>query len=859
MLRVIYVFLYISKQKKLVNILLLLLISLTASEKCPSEYSSIPGTNEKALWMSDNIQHQIVVSKPPCFDSTFELITRVCVDGSWKPIRTPLCQKISNGTNTDVLEEINRDEHKNYQHSSLSPVLRQINYNNTVLTCSAECKISSTNSRCYCKSQNCQNIATIQNPNDKKIIQSLAGNEMCRLDKSRPNFSSLFGMHPYVNASVWVYGNFSTNCTICETSIETVAPKLVLSFEEKKHELYLVVYSPQGIHQDGDQVKFFCFTNAAKTSLKKRLDMVLIFNHSDSDPSFPNTLLVYAVEMEKYMGEYWCEAFTRNDFFLKSETVIAYKKKRGNEYALRLIIDNICKFSPCDLDDFFKYLTKKKLKESFREFNAEIRVMEMFKFDIYNDIADILVHVSTGKHWDIATEYYKLLTNVEKLRYEGITCIEFRSSEFCLPERTRLGHLELEWPLAKIHNAVVPKQFCLVNDGTPIIRQCQGSFLHGAYWSNVTGRCIDDPPISAITVKLRDMATSLDTSVEAVWNIVRHANLTVLDIYYLDIILEKFPDNNYALDFVNKLMLTDDRTLKKSQNVLNLADTTLDIIESIVTNLTSYPDLVYCTRKDNLIVHLTNPFQSNISGLLVYKNHVEDFQRGKSFDDANKENLELALYVPEVILEQILNETDSNITDVVLMTVVFYNDNFFVDDRFHSGSFVVSVSIPGYGTYLKSPIPILFKSKNHTHSNMCGFWDNGKRTQWKKGTWSVLGSNYVQNHTDDLHECSFIHLTHFALLVMSDKKIIPDGDDEVQKEILEDMNEYILEILTIIGCVFSGIGIIGLINTESYVSSSYELCYPRGMWLYATVLIPICLIMIANITVFCLHYCFSQC
>src|SRR5699024_9715605 len=100
-----------------------------------------------------------------------------------------------------------------------------------------------------------------------------------------------------------------------------------------------------------------------------------------------------------------------------------------------------------------------------------------------------------------------------------------------------------------------------------------------------------------------------------------------------------------------------------------------------------------------------------------------------------------------------------------------------------------------YGSYLRTPIQILFGSKDGDDSRKCGFWDKGHKTNLKKGQWSLLGGNYIQGE-NNLHTCSFVHLTHFALLLMSDRKHVES------EEFVEEIEEINLEIITIIGCSF---------------------------------------------------------
>jgi hypothetical protein len=822
--------------------------------------------------------------------------------------------------------------------------------------------------KCYCRSKDCEDLARFKTAAEKKTLQMLVGNDWCRVGKDPLGIMSGQGLDLYLNRTHLQYGNFRTNCRICQRSaLDVKEAHMVLTFEEKNTKLFLLIYVSANIKQYKGKYMIYCFTNSAQNRLKQTLKIERVF---EDGTTLPYSLSVYRVNMKKYMGEYWCEAFSSTMSLLKSNKIIAYRKKRGNEYALRLLIRDVCKKFTCDLSELLDDFIDEKLKLLFKPFNSEIRLMEIFTFDTYQDYLDVLFHVSTGRNLNVTNEYYRCLARLKSVK--SVEVVYFKSSEFCLPEKTWYDSCKLSWPVTKLNNAVVPNEFCLREDGTPVTRLCTGSFLYGADWSNVTGSCAQNVEVSEVTKKLRELATRDSVSLQNIWSLISGTSLTVLDIYYLNILLDKIRENDssYALDLVNKIMMTNPTVLKQSQRFLNLTDSVLDVFDDLLSNATFDPDAVYVYKKDKLIVHMANPFLTNISGLLLYGKEntpltdfsLVDFQRDNIFDNIDKQDLHLAVYVPELILDQILNETENNISDVFIITVVFYNDNLFVDDNFDSTSYVISVTIPGYGSYLQSPISIVFRSNKPSDRDQCGYWDNGKRLNSKKGHWSILGGNYCGKFNDtSLHLCNFVHLTHFALLLMSDKKNVEDENATFVDLELEEYNDYVLNVITIVGCSLSVVGLVGIFltallfekwrnkhgtkillnmavailleliciqlseiqtlkqspqeckiigmilhyfvlsqfcwmliyaflqyyrfvkvigaipnnlilksvifgwgaplvlvcivgftTTQSYVSSTYELCYPRGMLLYLTVILPIVLIVLANLVIFCM-------
>ncbi|RZC39053.1 hypothetical protein BDFB_003098, partial [Asbolus verrucosus] len=744
------------------------------------------------------------------------------------------------GTNYGSLFDMNASDYKEYfsadcllynaettkiqpeNCTNLHHFVRHFDTNFSFYNCPENCQPAGlTEYKCYCKIYNkmCKNLAAISNFYDKNKLLGMTKGEICRIKDTTPNMLSLKGYHPYLNGSTWQYGKFKPDCSICETKPQEDAVEMLLSFEEKKSTLFLLVYSPEGIKHDKDKYSIYCFTNSAKDHLKTKIDIDDVYKYADKDennktPSY--SLNVYKVELKEYMGEYWCEAFSSRMSIIKSNKIVAYSRKKGNEYSLRIIINNVCKFYSCKMDKFYDRILDDDLKNIFKRYDSVIRVMEIFKFDIFNDVLDILLHVSTRKNLDVTAEYYNCFSILQFFNNtKNIQIVYFKSSELCLPEKIKINNTELSWPLTKIGVAAVSEELCLMEDGTPATRVCRGDFLYGAKWSDIIGNCVENASVSNVTNSLREIAkgTMALQSFESVWNnISRDTELTVLDIYYIVNILKIFrqadESRSYAVNFLNKLMITNQRTLQHSQDVLNLTDTTLELTDYILSNSSFGSKSVFLVQTQNLIVHVTNPFESNISGLLLYGennsslSHLSpfNFKRNDNFENIERRNLQLAVYVPEKILEQILNETENNVSDVNIITTIFYNDSLFLDDKRQSASYVISVTIPGYGSYLESPISVIFKS-NESREEMCGFWDNGKRSNLKKGEWSVLGSNYVGRFDENnLHLCSFIHLTHFALLVMSDKKNMVDENDEIVSLNNEDYNELLLEIVKIIPC-----------------------------------------------------------
>lgn len=649
------------------------------------------------------------------------------------------------------------------------------------------------------------------------------------------------------------------------------------------------------------------------------------------------------------MGEYWCESFFTNRSRIQSEKITAYSTKNGNEFALRIVLEEVCKlFESCKIATIEEKAID-WIQDKLEDLDAEVRLMKIYHYKEQEDSLDALFHISTGKHLDIDLAYSEGLRILENLEF--LTLIYFRSSEFCMAETIN----DLDWPLAKINSVTISKKLCLVDDRTPVTRTCAGNFVEGAIWMNVSQHCIENPTISNITTQLRNMLEASTPEIEDRWDeIIKDDNLTVLDIYYLSRLLDKIhlDDTNaswYAINLVDKLMIGNSNTLVEAQKLLDSPDTILGLIEEIFTK--SYIDLaeVSIIYRKNLIVHVSNPFLTNVSGLLLYGNQsLVDFHRHENLEDINTEDLLLATHIPEEVLQQI-NDTNTRI-----VTTIFFKNVLFVDDKYQAASFVISVIIPNFGTYLEVPVSIIFKS-NAIPSHICGFWDYGMKSTHHKGEWSLLGgTNLGSFKRKFFHHCTYMHLTHFALLVMSDINVENTTEDLVFKNHVTS-----LQLVTVVGGILSITGIagivvtallfknwrqktgtkillhlsaiislevtfihlseieslsedpsickvigmilhyvvlskfawllafavlqyhrfvkvlgqiskniiwkcvifcwgvplvtvflIGLLPSQNYVSTSYDLCYPRGLLLYLSIILPVLIIVITNITIF---------
>ncbi|CAH1118996.1 unnamed protein product [Phaedon cochleariae] len=687
---------------------------------------------------------------------------------------------------------------------------------NEIYKCPRDCVNAAINSNhCYCKLKGqCEHLAEIRSIFDKNILSDLAGNDLCSVGGPQ----LIDGYTPAISEHTWLYTNKPIEFTLCYSELLQVRDAenvhMLLNFDEKKRRLFLVVYNPNGLFDDADEDSIYCFTDAAPFDLRKRMYVKQINEQNSTKSSYK----VYEVDMVQHIGQYWCQAYGKFDADeVHSNQVIGYTKKPGNEYALRIIIDRVCMIFNCTDEPLSSYQNSIHANLS-STFNTEVRLMEIFTFDYH--ILDVLIHISTPHKKPVYQEYYTLRKKLQSSLKE-IEIVYFKSSEFCLPELSysETGR-QMSWPLTPIGQNAISEPFCLQDNGLPLFRLCEGNFMFGADWSNIVGDCDDGLELPESVKDLQSMTneTITNSTFHRVTSIINHEpDLPVLSIYYIAKMLEtiflrhenatsggSIPDEaGGTLNITDSLMNVDRKSLAKAQDFLNITDGILDSINEILSTAKVDPNVVVIQR-ENVALHSTNPFLSNVSGVIVYSNNekgitIKSLRRNETFDAVEYDkNLLLAYYVPEEILGHF---KDDNLT---IITTVFFNDRLFVSNYTKKpAGIVLSITIPGHGIYLPSTIPILFRSIEGDDIPECGFWDYGKKLARKKGRWSTIGGDYMGHfeNKSSFHLCSYSHLTHFALLILESERAIKENNDNV------------LSIITYIGDFFSVCGIFGIFLT----------------------------------------------
>lgn len=653
--------------------------------------------------------------------------------------------------------------------------------------------------RCYCKKEGFypSKLTKIETIFDLTVLKDLVKGDECYVSSDLPYVSS---KPQALSDKAWFYTDKSLQCSLCTVNIlKTISNEeveMVLNFDDNQIKLSLTIYNPESLFDKASEKTIYCYTDAAQYDLKKRLTVDIVIEYRAT-----LSYNVYEINLEdKYIGNYWCEAYKdiNEENVVYSNRVLAYKEKTGNEFSLRVTIKSFCILFPCSYEHSIKYDEVFK-KVSLDNLKSEIRVMDIIHFDF--ESIDLLLHITTNHNQSVMDDFYQLKSELDNLTQ--ISMNTFTSSEYCLPET---DDNNLTWPLTRIGQGAVANDMCLQENGLPVVRICEGKFLYGGEWGKMLGECHQDVQVPDSSKYIKSTLNQ-NISQEIVSNVTSVINadpdLPVLSVY----MVSKFMDNMYSqlnnskfdgvsstLEITDSLLNINKQSLISAQELLNVSDDLLDLVDNILTE-SNVQSNVMLLQKNNLIIHISNPLLSGVSGLVVYEQEgkplrIESLARNTTF-----ESLESDVLIAMIVPEEIFNHLNSS--NITIITTLYFKDSFFESNytKKPSGP-VISITIPELGCNLPSTIPILFKVSNYTDQPECGFWDYGKKTMRTKGKWSTVGGNYLGQFENNslYHICSFSHLTHFSLLrIMLPNEISP-VDDRIMDFIF-----YLGDAITVMG------------------------------------------------------------
>lgn len=424
---------------------------------------------------------------------------------------------------------------------------------------------------------------------------------------------------------------------------------------------------------------------------------------------------------------------------------------------------------------------------------------------------------------------YNLYQNLTKILTTKFSSEQFRfvslnSSALCLPPSISRLHSTFNWLALPIGETGTPIEHYICSNGLPITRKCVGDHLFGAEWSSITNDGVDCEPASGPTAELLEILQNYDSpyqtkaTLSKTYEIISfncsHKFPLPIDVWTISGIMLRvnqlkpvlnMPEAILTLKIYSELMSIDEDILRRS-SALNSTNELLHSLDIIVNGLelTKHDDGVEILRNRHLIVAIINPKIGNITGIGLFSNSIlgsDDLgaynltsitKHQSSIDLLMNDELNIATYMSAALLDQ-LQAKHGQINRIVV--VVFSGDCLFQsnssDARPRADKLVISISVPQLDTRtLPQAVSTFFRSStmNSYHNrDVCQYWNYTHKLGWDKTGMRLTGV-YMQN----VH-CNAMHLTHFGHLMLHAQ--------------LSPTDDYILHIITIIGCSVSLLGI----------------------------------------------------
>uniref|UniRef100_A0A1B0CK20 Putative g protein-coupled receptor n=1 Tax=Lutzomyia longipalpis TaxID=7200 RepID=A0A1B0CK20_LUTLO len=623
-----------------------------------------------------------------------------------------------------------------------------------------------------------------------------------------------------------------------------------------------------------------CFTDAGGNTLLTNVKKYLVWKDKikttdiiGQNNNFVReyiTKSIYQLEIEYATpGHYWCEGLSLPDLeVVKSPQVVAYEEYDGTVYSFKATMNcNKCErgFTKKELnelsEDFKNFLKKFDSRESLFGDAKVMRIQDIpqdssrlevifhvvVEFDdfSFNCPPNITHHICTlyGIQRDLEIISRNASHSEEKSQFQNITV---RHTAFCLPYGSLQTNQEY-WMSAEIGERSVLQNLCFTTNLLPVYRICKGDFITGAQWDEDHTLICHEIEIPKLTQKLFELDNSnknSSTIIDEVQEIIEvdSGDIIPADLFYLGPLLRKIASNliGFGLKEVAKLlsilshiMEVSEATVRASQ-ILNSTNVLLDMNEKIITSLLVDASISNKTlpgnetsdlgKAKNIIVFTINPFVANVTGIALYRssnqsNDIEDLIPRYLYtnQDATEllmdnEDLEVATFVPEDLLQRIneINQTASENATLApkpplrIVIMVYTNDRLFQENR--------NVS------YFRASGRVITSHEITNETSACGFWDFTPTNKSGTSEWATRGCEFLlssPNLDPPVVLCGCSHLTDFTYLVTG----VFENDISFNPRNLLKKHLIALDIITIVGCLLSLAGILGIWITAIFFKS----------------------------------------
>ncbi|XP_037724070.1 adhesion G-protein coupled receptor G7 [Drosophila subpulchrella] len=336
--------------------------------------------------------------------------------------------------------------------------------------------------------------------------------------------------------------------------------------------------------------------------------------------------------------------------------------------------------------------------------------------------------------------------------------------------------------------------------------------------SQMFGTLMQEDKDAAVSVDLVSVCKEIMSSDSRVLRLSAQLNATnsLLSLFenYMDALPEQMVPKDRCGKVVAKPTSDETETATTGVETYNLSDVG---VQALITG--------------NISVFFANPECDGITGIAIFSGPAENRRTSASgfwyrflrFSDdldtiKRESDLQTAAFLPENLWREVKGRGAS-----YLIFKVYAHDALFVETSLQRSrrprSKVISISIPGLkGNSLPLPLPFLLRNENlrdpdtkaFSFGSGCGFWNYR--------TWATEGvstSNSSDLLKDPIIECHTQHLTQFAFLVGGSYRT----NDLGEEVLITPINEKVLDIISIVGCSLSLLGILGIFLTAALFKS----------------------------------------
>ncbi|XP_042216045.1 uncharacterized protein LOC121862116 isoform X2 [Homarus americanus] len=557
-----------------------------------------------------------------------------------------------------------------------------------------------------------------------------------------------------------------------------------------------------------------------------------------------------------HQGYYQCIAWAHPPLTLVYSNPILHRDYRTFTFVVTLLQDK--KYKPKDHDSTFKINRFKMPKpsstctEQFRNRLDSSDLANDYRFSFRNFfylpehtenklLPNFHLECELKKDDAVLSEkqLFMKLNNVLTTGEQFSDCklIGIRSTVGCPKEVTRnygaVSPGNLTWPATRGNSVVIPDELCITHKGEPVTRECLGDFVEGYYWGPA-GNCTEEP--SELTRSLwrikRNPKDYLKTSrprpaLHSLVEITKNSSwLQPIDIHLVAKTFESFSRENESnivdleeiVETLNNIMAANTSIFDLVQKKLNSSGILLEAFEDITFQIelpSEKGDQKKNSSKEFISVErLDLEVNSTIVG---YKSR-EDGEGGRRAETLVKgvalqdlKDADAAIIFPSNLTYTIAAKTarkgKSRLFEeekVPLTFAVYRNEKLFQDNvsliNYTVNSRIILASFKGETIKdLDYPVTIYFKPFQSGNDTKCVFWDFTKNSG--RGGWSEEGCR--KGERVGVHDvCLCNHLTSFA-------QLINYNDDSG----FSSPNQLALDIITIIGCCLSIIGLLLVFTT----------------------------------------------